>query len=254
NELPQIYSNMMGQDLGNRTSGLTTPGGVSTADLRGLGPNRTLVLVNGRRLGAGSPNTAIQSPAPDLDQIPAALVDRVDVITGGASATYGSDAVAGVINFILKKNFEGFQVDYQIGQNWHDNSNGQARRLLDDGGVDPITGSTHDGRNQSVNVVAGTNFADDRGNLTAYFGYLKSDPVASGERDFGGCQLALDDTLDGAHCTGSGNSNRFQLSGGPFYAVVGNQFVPWGTTESNPPAIFNSQKYIYMGRADQRYT
>jgi outer membrane receptor for ferrienterochelin and colicin len=82
NELPQIYSNMMGQDLGNRTSGLTTPGGVSTADLRGLGPNRTLVLVDGRRLGAGSPNTAIQSPAPDIDQIPAALVERIDVQRG----------------------------------------------------------------------------------------------------------------------------------------------------------------------------
>ena len=105
-----------------------------------------------------------------------------------------------------------------------------------------------------MNVVAGTNFADDRGNLTAYFGYLQSDPVSSGERDFGGCQLALNDTLDGAVCTGSGNSNRFQVSGGPRYAVVGDQFVPWGTTQSNPPALFNSQKYIYMGRADQRYT
>ena len=92
-QLPQVYNNMMGQDLGNRSSGLTTAGGVATANLRGVGPNRTLVLVNGRRLGAGSPNTAIQSPAPDLDQIPAALVDRVDVITGGASATYGSDAI-----------------------------------------------------------------------------------------------------------------------------------------------------------------
>ena len=98
--LPQNYDNGLGQDLGNRTSGLTTAGGVATADLRGLGPNRTLVLVDGVRLGIGSPYTFIQQPAPDLDQIPTFLVDRIEVVTGGASATYGSDAIAGVINFI----------------------------------------------------------------------------------------------------------------------------------------------------------
>ena len=91
NQLPQNFNNDLGQDLGNRTSGLTTAGGVATADLRGVGPNRTLVLVNGRRLGQGSPSTAIASPAADLDQIPAALVERVEVVTGGASTAYGSD-------------------------------------------------------------------------------------------------------------------------------------------------------------------
>ncbi len=70
-QLPQIFTNDLGQDLGNGTSGLTAAGGVATADLRGLGPSRTLVLVDGRRLGVGSPNTAIAEPAPDLDQIPA---------------------------------------------------------------------------------------------------------------------------------------------------------------------------------------
>ena len=112
-QLPQNINNALGQDLGNTTSGLTTAGGIATADLRGLGPNRTLVLVDGRRLGQGSPNTAIQSPAPDLDQIPAGLVDRIEVVTGGASAAYGSDAIAGVINFIMKKNFQGVQFDGQ---------------------------------------------------------------------------------------------------------------------------------------------
>ena len=65
--------------------------------------------------------TFIQPPAPDLDQIPAGLVERVEVVTGGASATYGSDAIAGVVNFIMKKNFEGLQIDGQCGMNWHDN-------------------------------------------------------------------------------------------------------------------------------------
>ena len=87
--LPQAFTNDLGQDLGNKTSGLTTAGGVSTADLRGLGPNRTLVLVNGRRLGTGSPYTIIQSPAPDLDQIPPRLIERLRSVTGGASAVYG---------------------------------------------------------------------------------------------------------------------------------------------------------------------
>ncbi len=115
NQLPQIFNNDLGQDLGNRTSGLTTAGGVSTADLRGLGPNRTLVLIDGRRLGQGSPYTAIASPAPDLDQIPIYLVNRIEVLTGGASSVYGSDAVAGVVSFILKKNFQGLRFDSQFG-------------------------------------------------------------------------------------------------------------------------------------------
>ena len=117
-QLPQNLNNGLGQDLGNTTSGLTTAGGIATADLRGLGPNRTLVLIDGRRLGQGSPNTAIQSPAPDLDQIPAGLVERIEVVTGGASAAYGSDAIAGVVNFIMKKNFQGVQFDGQYNENY----------------------------------------------------------------------------------------------------------------------------------------
>jgi iron complex outermembrane receptor protein len=254
NQLPQNFNNSMGQDLGNRTSGLTTAGGVATADLRGLGPNRTLVLVNGRRLGIGSPYTSIQQPAPDLDQIPALLLDRVDVVTGGASAVYGSDAIAGVVNFILKKNFEGFQVDYQVGQNWYKNDSGYVQDLQRQAGINPLTGNSRDGRNQTINLIAGTNFADDRGNVTAYFGYLRADPVTSGDRDFGGCQLNANDNLDGAVCAGSSNSNVFRLTGtATDYSVVGNQFLPFGTP-ATPPASFNSQPYIYMARDDSRYT
>ena len=137
----------MGQDLGNTTSGLTTAGGVATADLRGLGPNRTLVLVDGRRLGQGSPYTFIQSPAPDLDQIPAGLVERVEVVTGGASAAYGSDAIAGVVNFIMKKNFQGFQIDGQYNENLHDNGNTYMQNLVQQFWLhQPSTGTITDGR------------------------------------------------------------------------------------------------------------
>ncbi|HET9863866.1 MAG TPA: TonB-dependent receptor plug domain-containing protein, partial [Steroidobacteraceae bacterium] len=256
--LPQNFTNDLGQDLGNRTSGLTTAGGVATADLRGLGPNRTLVLVDGRRLGIGSPYTFIQQPAPDLDQIPAALVERVEVLTGGASATYGSDAIAGVINFIMRKNFEGFQVDGHIGGNWHDNHSSYAQQAQRDVGYEPLTGESTDGKTLSINVLAGTNIADGRGNITAYFGYLKADPVKSSDRDFGGCELDPSDDLTGAVCFGSVNSNYWQPQTGPNafaeYGVLGNEFIPFDSAPTNPPAFFNSQPYIYMQRGDERYT
>ncbi|HSZ91938.1 MAG TPA: TonB-dependent receptor plug domain-containing protein, partial [Acetobacteraceae bacterium] len=122
NTLPQ---NIIGTnaDFGNTSSPLTATGGFTTVDLRGLGPQRTLVLVNGRRLGAGDPSTSNQNVAPDIDQIPAPLVERIDVVTGGASATYGSDAIAGVVNFILKKDFQGVQIDGQYGFSQHDQHN-----------------------------------------------------------------------------------------------------------------------------------
>jgi outer membrane receptor protein involved in Fe transport len=259
NQLPQNFNNDLGQDLGNRTTGLTSAGGVATADLRGLGPNRTLVLVNGRRLGQGSPYTFIQQPAPDLDQIPTALVERVEVVTGGASATYGSDAIAGVVNFIMKTNFEGFQIDGQLGENWHDNHNKYTQDAQLATGQTPLTGTSHDGRNRTFNLIAGTNFADGKGNVTAYFGYLNTDPVTSGDRDFGGCQLAANANLDGAFCLGSSNSNFFRPLTGPnantvTYSVSGSSFVPRGSVATQVPASFNSQPYIYMQRQDTRYT
>lgn len=256
NDLPQINSNSLGQDLGNRTSGLSSAGGVATANLRGLGPNRTLVLVNGRRLGAGSPNTAIQSPAPDLDQIPGALIERVDVVTGGASAVYGSDAIAGVVNFITRKDFEGIEFDYQIGENWHKNDNGYATARLREAGEPIPESSIRDGRTINASVVAGTNFAEGRGNITAFFGYLKADGVKSGDRDFGACQLNPNSSLTGAECSGSENSNFFApvpSPGGVAYAVVGDQFLPWGAGVTSPPALFNSQPYIYIGRDNERF-
>lgn len=261
NQLPQNFNNDLGQDLGNGTSGLTTAGGVATADLRGLGPNRTLVLIDGRRLGVGSPNTAISSPAPDLDQIPAGLVERVEVVTGGASAAYGSDAIAGVVNFIMKRNFQGFQVDGQMGQNWHDNNNTFAQNLVQQFGYPPPTGTAKDGRNRSFDMLMGTNFADGNGNVTAYLSYRHADPVASSQRDFGACQLFPNfdnnGNVNGVSCGGSSNSNWFQPTGGPnagsVYSVSGHSFVPFGSIATTPPSTYNSQPFIFMTREDDRY-
>lgn len=259
NLLPQINSNALGQDLGNKTSGLSSAGGVATANLRGLGPNRTLVLVNGRRLGTGSPQTVIQAPAPDIDQIPSALVERVEVVTGGASVVYGSDAIAGVVNFITRKNFEGLEFDSQLGSNWHDNNNGFAQERLRAAGVDYPSGSTWDGRTIDFNVTAGKNFLDGHLNITAFAGYRSMNPVRSSQRDFGACQLSYTDSLDDVACTGSSNSNYFYPTNpltntaNLVYSVKGHQFIEQGTDDTTPPASFNSQKYIYMQRQDKRY-
>jgi iron complex outermembrane receptor protein len=265
--LPQNYDNGLGQDLGNRTSGLTTAGGVATADLRGLGPNRTLVLVDGVRLGIGSPYTFIQQPAPDLDQIPTFLVDRIEVVTGGASATYGSDAIAGVINFIMKRNFQGVQFEGQFGVNNHQNHDTfwQEQNVQFGNNAVP-TGGAWDGHNRHFNMVVGTNFADNKGNVTGYFSYYHTDPVAGDARDWSSCQAnevfgADGATIVGQTCGGSGNSNWFQPFTGPNantpngpFSVYGTSFVPLGTQNTTPPAFFNSQPYITMTREDTRYT
>jgi iron complex outermembrane receptor protein len=262
-QLPQNMNNGLGQDLGNTTSGLTTPGGIATADLRGLGPNRTLVLVDGRRLGQGSPNTAIQSPAPDLDQIPAGLVDRIEVVTGGASAAYGSDAIAGVINFIMKKNFQGVQFDGQYNENMHDNNNTYMQNLVRGFGYSPATGTTTNGRQRSFDVLMGTNFADGEGNVTAYLSWRHADAVPSSDYDFGGCELypnyattSHGNTVVGSHCDGSANSNLFSPNTGPqagnAFSVLGNNFVSFPTAGTNPPGAFNSQPFIFMTREDDR--
>jgi iron complex outermembrane recepter protein len=256
NQLPQNFQNSV-VDFSNSSSGLSTPGGVTTADLRGLGPQRTLVLVNGRRLGTGDPNTANPNPSPDLDQIPLALVERVDVVTGGASAVYGSDAIAGVVNFIMKKNFEGIQLDGQISTYMHDNHEGWLNSLQSAAGDTPVTGSERDGRAKNFNLLMGTNFADGKGNVTAYLSYEHMEPIVSSSRDFGGCQLDLN-VGPGAHCFGSSSSNTFGIPnmsgpGSTSYSVVGNQFLPYPQPGSVPPALFNSQQYIYMSREDDRY-
>jgi outer membrane receptor protein involved in Fe transport len=261
-QLPQNFNNSLGQDLGNTTTGLTTAGGVATADLRGLGPNRTLVLVDGRRLGQGSPYTFIQQPAPDLDQIPAGLVERVEVVTGGASAAYGSDAIAGVVNFIMKKNFEGFQIDGQLAEFQHDNNDAFVQNLARQFGITPPTGNIEDGRQRNFDMLMGTNFADGKGNITAFLSYRHQDPVASSDRDFGSCQLnptfdATTGHINGVACGGSSNSNFFSPESGPnkgtAYSVFGTGFVPLGSVTTTPPAAFNSQPYIYLSREDDRY-
>jgi outer membrane cobalamin receptor len=115
NQLPQAFA----AQNGTVSNGAT---GTATVNLRGLGPSRTLVLIDGRRMPYGGVTPS--SAASDLNQIPTAMVERVEVLTGGASAVYGSDAVAGVVNFIMKKDFEGIQFDGQYSLYQHNNDFG----------------------------------------------------------------------------------------------------------------------------------
>ena len=150
NELPQLSA-------GNNSSVNSAGGsGVLTANLRGLGAARTLTLVNGRRFipanGAGNV---------DLATIPTSLVQRVEIITGGASAVYGSDAIAGAVNFILRDDFEGLEVSTQYGET-----------------------SESDGKQVQYDALFGSNFDENRGNVTIYASHSTRDPVMMQDRQF----------------------------------------------------------------------
>jgi iron complex outermembrane receptor protein len=260
NQLPQVTQNP-GVDLGPTSDPLSGPGGVSTVNLRGLGPTRTLVLVDGRRLGVGDPNTGNPNPAPDINQIPSQLIERIEVLTGGASAVYGSDAIGGVINFIMKKNFEGVQLDAQYGVYQHNQNNDRAQDILTANGF-RIPGDRWDGKSADYSLLMGVNAPDGRGNVTGFFTYSKQKPVRQGARDYSACQL-----LASASCGGSSNSNILYLASGAQLdlngdgipesdeaSVLGNQFVPYGAAGISPPALFNSNPFMYLIQDNTRYT
>lgn len=142
---------------GSVSSGTFGQTGLNQLNLRNLGTNRTLVLVNGRRHVAGEANTA----AVDINSIPTDLVERTDVLTGAVSAIYGADGVTGVVNFILKRDFQGLIARAQMGVSRYG-----------------------DGANRFVSVIAGRNFADGRGNLTLGYEYNADDPVTNDQRRF----------------------------------------------------------------------
>lgn len=133
----------------------TANNGVTTVDLRNLGENRTLVLVNGRRHVAG----IVGSQIVDFNTIPTDFIDRIDVVTGAASAVYGSDALAGVINIITQKDFEGLELSAQGG----------------------IT-ERGDNENFKIGLKFGSNFSDDRGNFVGALGWRRTGSVYGRDR------------------------------------------------------------------------
>jgi len=261
NQLPQVS---VGNGLNNVPNPLSGSGGFTTIDLRNLGTVRTLVLIDGKRLMPGDPT--LGGEAPDLDTIPSSLISRVELVTGGASAVYGSDAIAGVVNFIMKHDFEGAQLDVQYGGNWHDNGNqlirGLASSAADTADIGPSkvpTGSVWDGQTINVSATVGANSPDDKGNVTAYVAYRHQDPVLQGARDYSFCQLTTGFYTGGAErCTGSSNSNFFNdQNSGLTYSVLGadpnNMFIPRGSALTTPPQHFNANPFEYLSRGDERY-
>jgi iron complex outermembrane receptor protein len=178
NDLPQVLP-----DQSSATNNGAS--GTATVDLRGLFAPRTLTLLNGRRLPAGSPAYAI---SPDINQIPGMMLDRVEVLTGGASATYGSDAIAGVVNFITIDDFQGVQFDYQFSQYQHSNDSALAQ-YVSDAGYELPPGTVNDGGTHNFSLMLGIDDAAGRGNLTAYATYRDIKAVTQSRRDYSACAL-----------------------------------------------------------------
>jgi len=227
--------------------------GYAEVDLRGLGAQRTLTLVNGRRIPKGLGETA------DISIVPAALIKRVDVLTGGASAVYGSDAIAGVVNFVLDDEFEGVSITGGYSAYQHDNDNGYIQDLLDARGFDyPSGGSGFDGESRSASIAIGGTFGE-RGHATGWITWRKNDPLFQGERDYSSC--ALNTTQTGCGGSGTADPANFYIYSSPdgfetinyagYAAPVDGTWVDFGGAR---PYTYNYAPVNYYQRPEERYT
>lgn len=194
NQLPQVMATNGSMDSNGSS-------GIATVDLRGLGSQRTLVLIDGQRLMPGdlSPSGGITNAA-DINNIPTALVERVEVLTGGASSVYGADAVAGVVNFVMNDHFQGFEIDANASINQHSNHEGFYSTLAPAAGFGSAPTSIWEGGEKDLTFIMGSDFAGGKGNATAYIGWRKTQPVVQSQYDFSRC------TLSGPQCSGSSTS------------------------------------------------
>ena len=201
NQLPQLVPSF--------TNTSNNPGtGAATLDLRGMGSVRTLILVNGRRWIA---NDAGEIPEIDVNTIPAALIERVDIVTGGASAVYGSDAVTGVINFILKDQFDGLELE--------------ARQNITQRGDASVS---------SADLTFGTKFLEGRGNLLASAGWLRQRPTLFGSRKRSSFAAA-----DG--CIIIGSENELGIGVGTGNPACDEENEEWGLISAGSPTIPESR-------------
>lgn len=212
--------------------------GVATVDLRNLGTSRTLVLVNGRRFISGVPGES----AVDMNTIPTDFIERVELLTGGASAAYGSDAVAGVVNIILKRNFNGVLVDASLGQSDY-----------------------HDDAKKKLAVTFGTSSADGASNVMGHFGYSKQGAVYSRDRPGTGVDNQSTATLTGdpadmfkatsPYYSSLAPQGRFFHDTGNFtYDAAGN-VIPWSTNGSATQAAtgFNRNAFRTIAVPTERF-
>jgi outer membrane receptor protein involved in Fe transport len=170
NELPQLVPSV------TTTSNNPSNGGQANVNLRGLGTNRTLVLLDGLRLTPSNTSGAV-----DLNTIPAGLIESVEILTGGASSVYGSDAIAGVVNIRTKRNFEGVQFTLKNG----------------------VT-AENDGRTQVAELLVGGNFNDDKGNAVIAVTFDERDQLLAGQREFSSVQFGPNFRPQGSTSTPQG--------------------------------------------------
>ena len=218
NSLPSIETSQ-NANISNGSSG------TATVDLRGLGTNRTLVLINGRRMQSGG----AQIVAPDVGQVPTIALDRVDVLTGGASATYGGDAVAGVVNFVTRK-MDGVEIRAGWSGYRHENDNGYIQSALDARNFDYPSGTEGpDGENYQIDFIMGSDFADGKGNATVYGTWREQKELRQEARDYSAGAL-----------TGSATG-----VGGSANAIIPNYFIAPTVVGGQGPAGTNGRAYDY---------
>ena len=227
--------------------------GHATISMRGLGPQRTLTLVNGRRLPAS------RNEITDPSIIPAAMVRRVDVLSGGASAIYGADAVAGVVNFVLDDKFEGISLNLGYSAFQHDNDNTFLQGLNEERGFPYPTGNSgFDGISRNADLVIGGSFADNRGHAVGWLTWRENEALFQGQRDYSACSVFFDEAV----CGGSGTANpgRFTVNNFANGAVV-----PWpqgtnanyiwnGSGYENGSYVYNYAPINFYQRPDKRTT
>jgi outer membrane receptor protein involved in Fe transport len=251
NSLPQAFA-AQGSMVSNGSNG------IATVNLRGLGAARTLVLIDGKRVQPGNPtSSSANAVAVDLNFIPTALVERVDVLTGGASAVYGADAVSGVVNFIMNRNFEGVRVDAQYSFNQHNQQDpdgvqavvrdAQSRAAVKS--FFQVPGDFRGGESDTETLVLGVNAPDGKGNVTAYATHINVNPILASNYDYSACSLNSGTTFFAARCGGSGTAYPTRF--GSFIvdpSGPGNTFRPRTSSD-----VYNFAPTNYLMRPDQRY-
>ncbi|WP_055844126.1 TonB-dependent receptor domain-containing protein [Sphingomonas sp. Leaf343] len=209
NSLPAVQPG-----LGNQTRNTNNDPasfGRSPINLRNLGSSRTLVLVNGQRA------------TNDTNNIPAAMLERVEVLTGGASAVYGSDAVGGVVNYILKRNYTGITLDGEGSFFQHRNDSTEMQSLIAANRLNLPPRNFIGGPQGFVNGSTGFNFDGNRGNITAHAGYRITTDLASNKFDTTACALANGPSDSALPGTFNDRSQRFCVNPGTYnpYGVFG---------------------------------
>ena len=201
-------------------------GGNATINLRGLGAQRTLVLVNGRRMinsGTGAASTV------DLNTIPVAMIQRVEILKDGASAVYGTDAVAGVVNIILKRDFEGFEMTGSGGMSGH----GDAEEV-------------------AIDITMGAAF--DKGNIVVGIQYMDRGDASQADRDFSDCPISERTGEDGKpelYCGGSSYSPNGHIWGPDGESLQGNPDGSWH--EFSDEDKYNYSEVSYLSTPTKRF-